>query len=681
MKYPVVLQDRVGREYPRKNRYLAELALAQQEGDSAKEQALLQGKGTHPYIQKLRAYESSEKKFLEQLKAEEPAAEKQIDDTDKKLRTYMMELFRAEKQVEFYKDYVDLSYDAEMAYRIAQKKVDYLPAIIVDYRLLLLDLAYARQEKTNPQEEAAYQKELADYKESRKKVYDARMAQLRESYKSGNISRTAFENERRITRKEYQEDLDLKAYRSPVRYQRDLIRNLKHHLKNDNKQQEAVLEEEISAVRRSTPSENEKLSLWRCYLSIPFPGLGQILNGQVKKGLLCLLGALFIYLIAIPYALGYGNYQGDGIAGLITLAQDGRRVDRSLIFMIEGLISILFLFLSVVIIVLAYRDARQVEKDERIGIRPNLWFETKREISEHGFPYFVNIPAILLILFITLVPIFTAVLLSFTGMDPDHQSKFGWVGLQNYATIVKAQGLQGSLFWRILVWTVIWTLGATTLAIAIGMGLAILVNGEHIRGKRFFRTVYILPWAVPAFITIMFFSVMLAPNGFLSDLISNLAGTTVNVKNDTTLTRTALILIQGWCGNAYVFLLATGVLQSIPNDLYEAAEMDGANGRQKLLNITLPMLLFQTAPILVGQYTFNFNNYTIIDLFNQGGPFNPSRYGNLAGSSDLLISYIFKLTMDNQYQAFGAAISVLISLALIVIAFMGYRRTAAFKED
>ncbi|MDD7319450.1 MAG: hypothetical protein PUG74_12390, partial [Prevotellaceae bacterium] len=68
-------------------------------------------------------------------------------------------------------------------------------------------------------------------------------------------------------------------------------------------------------------------------------------------------------------------------------------------------------------------------------------------------------------------------------------------------------------------------------------------------------------------------------------------------------------------------------------------------------------------------------------LFNQGGPFNPSRYGNLAGSSDLLISYIFKLTMDNQYQAFGAAVSVLISLVLIVIAFMGYRRTAAFKED
>lgn len=108
--------------------------------------------------------------------------------------------------------------------------------------------------------------------------------------------------------------------------------------------------------------------------------------------------------------------------------------------------------------------------------------------------------------------------------------------------------------------------------------------------------------------------------------------------------------------------------------------MDGANAWQQFHRITLPMLLFQTAPILVGQYTFNFNNYTIIQLFNGGGPFNPTKYGNLAGTSDLLISYIFKLTMENEYQAFGAAISILISIVLIVVAFIGYRRTSAFRE-
>lgn len=680
MNYPVMLTDRIGREYPRKNEYLRELAVAQHAGDTDTVRRLKAQKDTHPYLVALREYEQAEKTFLAALKAEEPQAQAQIDDKDPKVRQYLIALFRAEKMAEFYAPYVDLCYDAELAYRTAEKKVELLPAMITSYRLLLLDLEYANQQKVDTEKAAAYQTEEAQYKEERKKQFDARVQELKKSLHEGLISRKAYDNAAKIAKNEYQQDIALKQYYAPQKYHDDLIRNIKHHLRNDNRQQEATLNEEISAIRRSVPAETMKNSLWRCLFSLPVPGLGQILNGQKKKGAYCLLIVLFIYLIAVPYALGFGNYQGEGLMGLFTLAKNGGRVDRSLIFMIEGIVSLVLVFLSLILIGIAFMDARKVEKDEMLGIRPNQWFETKREINEKGFPYFVNIPAVLLILFITLIPIITAVLLSFTGMDPDHQSKFSWIGLDNYMTILRAQGLQGSLFWRILGWTVIWTLGATTLAIAIGMGLAILVNGKHIRGKRFFRTVYILPWAVPAFITIMFFSIMLAPDGYLTEVLSSVAGHTVNVKNDANLTRAALIFIQGWCGNAYIFLLATGVLQSIPADLYEAAEMDGANAWQQFHRITLPMLLFQTAPILVGQYTFNFNNYTIIQLFNGGGPFNPTKYGNLAGTSDLLISYIFKLTMENEYQAFGAAISILISIVLIVVAFIGYRRTSAFRE-
>ena len=102
---------------------------------------------------------------------------------------------------------------------------------------------------------------------------------------------------------------------------------------------------------------------------------------------------------------------------------------------------------------------------------------------------------------------------------------------------------------------------------------------------------------------------------------------------------------------------------------------------QALRKITIPLVLFQTAPLLVGQYTFNFNNFSIIWLFNNGGPFNPSVYGNLAGSTDLLISYIYKLTLENQYQALGAAITMIVSIALIIIAYIGYRNTEVFKKE
>ena len=157
-------------------------------------------------------------------------------------------------------------------------------------------------------------------------------------------------------------------------------------------------------------------------------------------------------------------------------------------------------------------------------------------------------------------------------------------------------------------------------------------------------------------------------------------GSNFSIKNDPFVIRVVLICIQAWLGSAYIFLLSTGVLQSINEELYEAADIDGATSFKKLTKITVPLVLFQTAPLLVGQYTFSFNNFSIIALFNNGGPFDPSKYGNLAGSSDLLISYIFKLTMNSQYQAIGATITVIISVALMIIAYIGYRNTDAFKR-
>ncbi|MFB0972754.1 MAG: hypothetical protein QMB54_07210, partial [Neofamilia sp.] len=98
-------------------------------------------------------------------------------------------------------------------------------------------------------------------------------------------------------------------------------------------------------------------------------------------------------------------------------------------------------------------------------------------------------------------------------MDPDHQTKFNWIGLANYALVAKGEGIAGGAFWLILRWTLLWTFGATSFAIAIGFILSLIVNQDRVIGKKIFRTIYILPWAVPAFITIMFFSLMVARNG------------------------------------------------------------------------------------------------------------------------------------------------------------------------
>ncbi len=482
-------------------------------------------------------------------------------------------------------------------------------------------------------------------------------------------------------KKDFKHLTTIKSFEDPVKNKKELVKSKAFELKNYNKVNKRILDADVADIRRSTPIEVEKTTPVIAYATLLLPGLGQALNKQYMKAILFALGAFFIYFIAIPYALGYGNYQGEGVAGLISLAEGGKRVDKSLIFMIEGIIAIFFLLIAFALYFSSFNDVRKTEKGKIKGVRPFNWFETKSHIEEDGFPILVSMPALLIIMFIVLVPIFTAILLSFTGMDPRHQSKFSWVGLENYMLIATGTGLAGSVFWKILGWTIIWTIFATTFAIFIGFGLALLVNNPRIKGKGFFRMIYLLPWAVPAFITIMFFSIMFSKTGALTTIANNLTGLTLDFKNDTNLTRLILVLMQGWLGSSYVFLLSTGVLQAIPEDLYEAADIDGANGWQKIRKITLPLVLFQTAPLLVNQYTFNFNNFSIIYLFNGGGPFNPEKYGNLAGSTDILISYIFKLTTENQYQAIGAAITIVISLGLMMFAFFGYRNSKAFKEE
>lgn len=690
-KYSKVLYDYIGREYERKNLYLKEVALLQEEIKTAPKsdknalknqlREFISKKDKNPYLLKLKEYEHKEKRFLEELQSK---TKTYMETMDKTLSSAVLglekTLFQSKQKVDFYEAFTGLTYDAEYAYRESSINVKLLPTII--YNIKRLEEELRKAEKFHSEEnKETIRGEIDKFKREQKAVYDHRLQELKKKRRDGLISEKALKNGQKELKKNYQYAVNVKEYEHPDKMKRELVKSKKFELKDYIKVNRRIVAADIADARRTTPVETMKTLPVNTVLGALVPGLGQLLNKQPVKAALFFIGLLFIYAAAIPYALGYGNYQGNGIAGLITLAEGARRIDRSLIFMIEGIVAIVLLLFAAGIFIANFKDIRSVEKSYIKGSREKNWFETTRTIEEEGFPYLVSIPALIVISFIVLVPIFTAILLSFTGMDPRNQSKFPWVGIQNYRLIALGQGLAGSVFWRILGWTLIWTLTATTLAIFIGFGLALLANNPRIKGKAFFRMVYLLPWAVPAFITIMFFSIMFSNTGALTEIVTNVFGVSIDFKNNTFWSRFILVMMQGWLGSSYVFLLSTGVLQAIPEDLYEAADIDGANSWQKIRKITLPMVLFQTAPLLVNQYTFNFNNFSIIYLFNGGGPFNPSVYGNLAGSSDILISYIYKLTMDNQYQSIGAAISIVISIGLMIFAFIGYKNSKAFKEE
>ena len=692
-KFNKYLYDNINREYDRKNLYLYEVSALQEKIEAAtgkekeelqsKLKELVENKKNHAYNKKLEEYKKKEKTFLEDVKKKINNYKTKIDTSlPKSVQKLQIRLFKAKELVKFYQNYVKLTYDAELIYEQSKLEIAQIPPVIEFAKECTKDLKEAQNKlsKIDNTNNEKFNSEFKAFKEAENKKLQERIKEVKSKCKEGLISGQAKDNTIKELKRKYKEVLLVKSFECEKIYNKEIVKNKKYELSKTVKQKINTVNINVADLRRVYPIETEKTMPWVSWVTFLIPGLAQAINKQYIKAIIMFFATLYIYLMAIPYSLGYGNYKGDGIAGLITLAANGGRLDRSIIFMIEGILAIFLLLIGIFLMFICFKDANKVEKDTIKGTRYKSWIETKQTVFEDGFPYLVLSPAAIITIFIVCIPVVTTILLAFTGMGPDTQAKFGWEALKNYKMIFLGEGMIGAIFWRILGWTIVWTIGATTLAIALGFILAIVLNNDRIKGKVLFRSIYLLPWAVPAFISILFFSILFADGGTVVNSLREIFGANFSIKNDPFVIRVVLICIQAWLGSAYVFLLSTGVLQSINAELYEAADIDGATSFKKLTKITVPLVLFQTAPLLVGQYTFNFNNFSIIALFNDGGPFNPTKYGNLAGSSDLLISYIFKLTMNSQYQAIGAAITVIISVALMIIAYIGYRNTDAFKR-
>lgn len=687
------LYDNINREYDRKNLYLYEVSVLQGKIEAAngkekeelksKLNELVKNKKDHAYNKKLEEYKRKEKEFLAEIKNKTNDYKSKVDTSlPKSVQNLQVRLFKAKDLVKFYQNYVKLTYDAELIYEQSKLEIAQIPAVIEFAKECTKDLKEAENKlsKLDNVKNEKFNEEFKAFKEAESKKLQERIKEVKSKCKEGLISGQAKDNTIKQLKRKYKEIVLVKSFECEKTYNEEIIKNKKYELSKTVKQKINTVNINVADLRRVYPIETEKTMPWVSWVTFLIPGLAQVINKQYIKSIIMFFATIYIYLIAIPYSLGYGNYKGDGIAGLITLAAGGGRLDRSIIFMIEGILAIFLLLIGIFLMIICFKDANKVEKDTIKGTRHRSWVETKQFVFEDGFPYLVLSPAAIITIFIVCIPVVTTVLLSFTGMGPDTQAKFGWEALKNYKMIFLGQGMVGAIFWRILGWTIVWTIGATSLAIALGFILAIVLNNDRVKGKLLFRSIYLLPWAVPAFISILFFSILFADGGTVINSLREVLGENFSIKNDPFVIRVVLICIQAWLGSAYIFLLSTGVLQSINAELYEAADIDGATSFKKLSKITVPLVLFQTAPLLVGQYTFNFNNYSIIALFNNGGPFDPSKYGNLAGSSDLLISYIFKLTMNSQYQAIGATITVIISVVLMIIAYIGYRNTDAFKR-
>jgi arabinogalactan oligomer / maltooligosaccharide transport system permease protein len=264
--------------------------------------------------------------------------------------------------------------------------------------------------------------------------------------------------------------------------------------------------------------------------------------------------------------------------------------------------------------------------------------------------------------------------------DPDGNRLLpGWrasVGLDNYERLFTDERTRDS-FIRVFVWTVVFSLMSVLLSFALGLQLALVFNDPRMKGRRLYRSLIIIPYAIPSFMTALVWRGMLNQQ---FGVINRWLGTNLPWLDGDWLPYFSILLVNTWLGYPYMFLVCSGALQSIPEDLTEAASVDGASGIKRFRLITLPLLLVAVAPLLVASFAFNFNNFNLIFLLTEG---RPPIQGSTAGRTDILISYVYKLAFAGGRgvdYGFAAALSVVIFMIVAAISAFSFRFTKTFEE-
>lgn len=261
----------------------------------------------------------------------------------------------------------------------------------------------------------------------------------------------------------------------------------------------------------------------------------------------------------------------------------------------------------------------------------------------------------------------------------------GWrvvVGFENFVTALTNPAYLAPLA-EIFVWNMVFAIGSVGLTFALGLGLALAVQPDQVRGKAFYRSMYIIPYAIPAFISAVVWRGLLNTEfGQVNDMLSYLGIDPIPWLQSPFWAKVAVLLVNLWLGFPYMFLITSGALQSIPAELTEAALVDGANARRIFRSVKLPLLLVSTAPLLIGSFAFNFNNFVLIYILTQGGPpvvGAPVPYG----STDILISFVFDLAFSSgRGSNFGlaSAYTILIFILVAIFSAIGFRQSRSLEE-
>lgn len=423
-----------------------------------------------------------------------------------------------------------------------------------------------------------------------------------------------------------------------------------------------------------------KDSSGKARLSMIVMGGGQFLYGARTKGCIFFLAQISM----IYYFLTRGINDIIGFFTLGTTKGDawlGIEGDNSVIMLLMGIFGWIVLGIFILLYCMNLRDAYRMQKCIEQGKRIPAFREEAAQLLDKKFYVTVLALPVIGVCIFNILPIIFMIVIAFTnyGGDIVPPELVDWVGLGNFRQLVTLAQFAPTFF-KILGWNLLWAVVSTALNYFAGLGLALLLNKDCVKGKAFWRAFPVLAYAIPGFITLLAFKFMFSYGGPINQMITDAGGVAIGFLDLDAkwIARLIGLLVNCWISTPSIMLLATGMLSNRDISLYEAARIDGASRFQQFKKITMPFILFSTMPVLIGQFTGNFNNFGIF-YFLRGGLYLDGYF--LASDTDLLINWLYNLSIDNNYYCIGAAISLVIFFITSVISLVVYIKSPSYREE
>jgi arabinogalactan oligomer / maltooligosaccharide transport system permease protein len=428
-------------------------------------------------------------------------------------------------------------------------------------------------------------------------------------------------------------------------------------------------------------------------LSFLISGYGNFTRKQIVKGFIYLFIqiAFILFMVLSPRV----NQTPFGFQALLNLSNLGTNpgdiftdADNSLLMLLFGVVTIGMIGLFIINYLSNTKSSFALDQLLAKGKTPNTFRQDLKLLLDERFHVFLLTPSFIAATIFTILPTLFMILIAFTNFDVNHQPPgqlFTWVGFQNFVDIFDGSSEISVRFIPVLSWTMTWAVIATFSNYFAGIMLAMLINQKAVKFKTFWRTIFVLTIATPQFISLLAVRNLLSLDGPINQALLNfglipqkmefLTGATV----DANVARISILFINLWVGIPYTMLMTSGILMNIPKDLYEAATVDGANRPTIFFKITLPYIIFVTTPYLISSFIGNITSFNIIYLLTGGGPAVPGGY--IAGQTDLLVTWLYKLTVEQNNYNLGSVIGIMTFILTATGTLITYRRSKTYKEE